>query len=776
MARGRNNDPVQRGGRRSFVVLAAALLLGSAGLVITTASPAGAAGPATTTTVTSSSTPSATGDAVTFTATITSPGTSVTTGVVQFSDGATNLGSLMPVDATGVATISTSALGEGTHQIFARYTDTALIFDQSVGSVIQQVDNATVVDGNTFCNEGAITIPSVDEATPYPSNITVSGLSGTISDVTVTLKNLSHEFPIDVNVLLAAPGGTKNLILMSDTGGNGEVSGLDVVFDDAAPGPVPSPITSGTFRPSDVTDLDEPGDGFPSPAPPLTGSTMLATFDGSLPNGTWSLYVVDDASGDRGSIAGGWCLTIRTPPETATSLTSDTNPSTFGDPVTFTATVTTGSTPVTNGTVNFYDGGTPLGDGTPLASDVALAADGKASFTTSSLTAGTHIIFATYPATAGLGSSAGALAQVVNQATTSSILASSLNPSTFGDSVTFTATVTTGSSPVTDGTVTFIDDSTPLATGVPLAADGTATFTISTLTVGSHTIAASYSGSASLAGSTATVAQVVNPLADAGGPYAVTEGATLTLDGSGSTAGATPAWDLNGDGSFTDASGLAPSLSWAALQALGINDGPSTHVVTMRVTLNGQTATATASLVVSNAPPTTVSTGALTATVGVPFTLKIGADDPSSADMASTFRYTLNWGDGSAVESVDGPADPPVTHTYGAAGTFSATFTATDKDGGTGAGTVVQVQVNPAPPNPTTPPEPITPPAPTTTTTPPAPTTTTPGPTVPPPVGPGGGLPPTGSDSSPLLLAAVVLTVAGLALLVGARRRRQMSP
>jgi hypothetical protein len=77
--------------------------------------------------------------------------------------------------------------------------------------------------------------------------------------------------------------------------------------------------------------------------------------------------------------------------------------------------------------------------------------------------------------------------------------------------------------------------------------------------------------------------------------------------------------------------------------------------------------------------------------VGDPFTIKVGADDPSSADMAAQFTCTVDWGDGSPVLTVNGPADPPVTHTYASEGDFAATFTATDKDGGIRPGTEVVV-------------------------------------------------------------------------------------
>ena len=198
----------------------------------------------------------------------------------------------------------------------------------------------------------------------------------------------------------------------------------------------------------------------------------------------------------------------------------------------------------------------------------------------------------------------------------------------------------------------------------------------------------------------------------AGGPYAVAEGASSPLTGRARPTAVTYGWDLDGDDDFTDATGETPTLTWAQLEALDVNDGAGRPTPESGCASRSRACTGdlrTAPLTVTNTAPASVLTGGLSATVGVPFTIKVGADDPSSADMAALFTYTVDWGDGSRVLSVDGPADPPVTHTYATAGEFEATFTATDKDGGTGPGTTVTVLVAAAPtasptpnPNPTT--------------------------------------------------------------------------
>jgi hypothetical protein len=66
------------------------------------------------------------------------------------------------------------------------------------------------------------------------------------------------------------------------------------------------PLVSGNFKP---TDINDGADAFPAPAPVPSGAVPLSTFNLSNPNGTWSLYLVDDANVDAGSMTG-WCLEV----------------------------------------------------------------------------------------------------------------------------------------------------------------------------------------------------------------------------------------------------------------------------------------------------------------------------------------------------------------------------------------------------------------------------------------------------------------------------------
>jgi subtilisin-like proprotein convertase family protein len=152
-----------------------------------------------------------------------------------------------------------------------------------------------------------ISIPSSGAATPYPSNITVAGFGSTISDVNVHLYDMNHTWPDDIDILLVGPQG-QNLIIMSDAGGSNDLINVDLVLDDAAANSLPdsTQIVSGSYKPTNYGT----GDTFPAPAPAPSAETLLAIFNGTNPNGAWSLYVVDDAGGDLGNINGGWCLEI----------------------------------------------------------------------------------------------------------------------------------------------------------------------------------------------------------------------------------------------------------------------------------------------------------------------------------------------------------------------------------------------------------------------------------------------------------------------------------
>lgn len=189
---------------------------------------------------------------------------------------------------------------------------------------------------------------------------------------------------------------------------------------------------------------------------------------------------------------------------TSTALTSAPNPSIFGQTVTFTATVThtTQATSSPTGTVNFYSCPTTACASTTSLGSATVQPNGQALFPTSSLPIGTTVVRSTYTGDASFNfsaSSSNTVSQVVYSGNTTSALTSSLNPSTFGQPVTFTDTVTAQLG-TPSGSVTFYDGATPLTNAT--LSGGKATFTTSSLAGGNHTITATYAGNAPYLGST----------------------------------------------------------------------------------------------------------------------------------------------------------------------------------------------------------------------------------------------------------------------------------
>ncbi|HMN91366.1 MAG TPA: DUF4082 domain-containing protein, partial [Saprospiraceae bacterium] len=274
--------------------------------------------------IASSLNPSFTGNNVTFTATVTSSGNPVTLGTVTFSEGATVLAANVPLNGSGQAMFSTSVLTERNHVITATYNG-ATGFNTSNGSLVQVVNNMTVVNGNSFCNEGSITLADGNDGgsvgtpgTPYPSNIFVSGLSGTIQSITVDIKGLMHNKASDIDLLLVAPTGETFLMM---TGAGSTFSNTNLTLSDAAGSALPQfgAISSGTYRPTSYEP--DAKNIFPAPAPagpynkpaPQGASTFASVFNGLDPNGTWRLYATDDTTSVVGSIASGWCLNFTLP-------------------------------------------------------------------------------------------------------------------------------------------------------------------------------------------------------------------------------------------------------------------------------------------------------------------------------------------------------------------------------------------------------------------------------------------------------------------------------
>ena len=279
-------------------------------------------------------------------------------------------------------------------------------------------------------------------------------------------------------------------------------------------GNAPATFNSITIIPSIAGSTDfslTPASNCPTGStllPPGAGCAVSITFAPAAPvqNETATLQI--DYNNDGVNNAGGVA------PVQTVNLTGSTNitgvptttvvtssaPPVFpaGTLVTFTATVTVPSTglPAPGGTMNFVIDGKVVATGVPVSA-------GTAAYSTSSLTGSgsPYTIVAMYSGGTFSGTaynkSTGSLDPSLGTATTTKV-SSSLNPSTYGASVTFTATVTVtngGAAVPAGNTVQFSIDGTNFGSPVSVVSGGTATSqSTSSLSVGTHTIVATYSG------------------------------------------------------------------------------------------------------------------------------------------------------------------------------------------------------------------------------------------------------------------------------------------
>ena len=166
----------------------------------------------------------------------------------------------------------------------------------------------------SFANSSTIVINDDTTATPYPATIIVNGLAGQVAKATVTLTNLNHTWPSDIDALVVSPTGQKSY-LMAKSGSSHTLNNVTLTFDDSATTRLPhfyadGPMVSGTNQPTSYALAAPPFPPALTPAAPY--ATNLSVFNGNNPNGTWSLYVIDDALGNSGAIANGWSLNLVT--------------------------------------------------------------------------------------------------------------------------------------------------------------------------------------------------------------------------------------------------------------------------------------------------------------------------------------------------------------------------------------------------------------------------------------------------------------------------------
>ncbi len=312
-------------------------------------------------------------------------------------------------------------------------------------------------------------------------------------------------------------------------------------------------------------------------------STGTATFTQTYTT-SGAVTILANYPGDttRGPADASVSATVANRNTTATTVTSSVNPALAGQPVTFTATVLsqTPSAP-----------GTPAGSVVFSENSVVLRTapliGASATYTTGSLAIGSHNIKAAFVPTNSFSRSFGSITQQIVGEPTATALTASPQSTPFGQTVSLTATVTNITGTPT-GSVTFLDGATPLSTQ-PLV-NGIARYATSTLAVGSHTLAASYTPVGNFAPSSATTSETITPLPPtttlltaSGNPVALDTAVTFTAHIT------TASGNLIGTVSFTDGSELlaivrVDSSGTAVYQAAPFSLAVGSHLITAAYT------------------------------------------------------------------------------------------------------------------------------------------------------------------------------------------------
>ncbi len=492
---------------------------GDSNLVTSTADPRTlTVGKAPTSTVlTSTGSPTVSGEAVTFSATVdvVAPGVGNPGGGVQFNVDGDPYGTAVPLSGD-TAELTISNLTPGNHLVQATYngngdfaTSTSAELSHGVNradtTVTLATSNADAVAGEplTFTADVDVVAPGVGEPTglvqfsadgePIGDPVALNG--GTAVSPATSLDAGDHVITANYEGDSRFAGGSTNLdqevapahtTTVVSSSPNPSVVGQSVTIRATV-----TPVSPATGTPEGVVQFTI--DGTPGPFADLVdGAAEISTS--TLTRGSHDIkarYLSSDPNFITSTSPVGTHTVNKA--ATRTVVESSAPVSVFGQPVTFTATVTVTAPGAgsPSGTVTFTNGSTVLG-----TAPVNSGTGGVASITTDELSVGQHAVVATYDGDDSFTGSNGSTAQKVQRAQTSTLLTSSANPAQSGESVRFTATI----SPVApgagtpSGTVRFTINGANLGGPVTLVNGVALSNAFSSLSPGSYRVEAVYSG------------------------------------------------------------------------------------------------------------------------------------------------------------------------------------------------------------------------------------------------------------------------------------------
>ncbi|WP_445518490.1 beta strand repeat-containing protein [Streptomyces sp. NEAU-174] len=472
--------------------------------------------------------PSVCGEPVTICAdvSVAPPSTCIPTGNVTFavSGGPTLTGTL---DAAGQACVTTSAIPVGTHSVTITYPGDGDVLGSAttLPLTVNQASSTTtltITPPSSSCGESVTLCAQVTTTPPgtcAPTGtvtFTIAGgptLTGTLNGSGQACVTTSA-IPVGTHAVTATYSGDTGVAGSSASGSVTVNQGVSTTTLSFLP---TSPVCGQPVTLCAQVTVSAPSTCTPTGTVTFTiagGPTLTGTLDATgqacvttsaIPVGTHAVTAAYAGNtGVAGSSASG-SITVGQAAST-TALTITPASPVCGQPVTLCAQVTTTSpgTCTPTGTVTFTIAGGPTLTGT-------LNASGQACVTTSAIPVGTHGVTASYGGNTGVAGSSASGSVTVGQASTTTTLTSSPNPSAPGQNVTFTATVTAvpPATGIPTGNVTFVISGGPTLIGT-LNGAGQATVSTNTLTTGAHTVTATYGGDTCFAGSTSpTITQNV---------------------------------------------------------------------------------------------------------------------------------------------------------------------------------------------------------------------------------------------------------------------------
>lgn len=485
----------------------------------------------TVTSISATPTPTVAGQTVTFTAhtDIVSPGVGDVVGGVQFYVDGDPYGVAIPLDGSDDAQLAISNLTVGNHDVYAVYNGNADFASSSSATITHGVGKAdTTLDLSSSVNPAfsgapitytAVVAPvapgagnptgtvqfAIDgDPLGAPVNVVGGQAVSPVANLQVGSKNITANYSGDANFAGQSDQLTQVVVAAQTTTSltaspNPSVFGQPVTLR-AEVNPV-APATgapTGTIRfvvdgaTYDFVDMVGGVAELSVPGLAVGAHTFRAVYLSDDLNFFTSTSPIVDQQVNKAS--------------TSTSLTSSAHPSVFGQPVTFTATVSVNApgAGAPAGTIVFKDGSTVIG-----TEPVSAGTGEQASITVSNLSVGQHAISATYSGDDSFNGSVGNTPQQVTRAQTTLTLASSANPAANGEGIQFTATVlpVAPGAGVPTGNVRFFVNGANLGGNYPLVDGVVSSPNFASLTPGTYTITAIYNGDGNFVGSTGTLAQ-----------------------------------------------------------------------------------------------------------------------------------------------------------------------------------------------------------------------------------------------------------------------------